>query len=77
MKGRIAQRAWYDRIPGVLRDAMDEWTALTGRSYGLIDAYRTDDAERIVVAMGTIADSLRDVVDHLRGQGKSRSVPSL
>jgi pyruvate-ferredoxin/flavodoxin oxidoreductase len=69
MKGRIAQRAWYDRIPAVLADAMDEWATLTGRRYGLIDAYRCADAERIVVAMGTIADSLLDVVDHLRGQG--------
>ena len=36
---------------------MSEWTSLTGRPYGLIDAYLTDDAEHIVVAMGTIADS--------------------
>jgi len=69
MKGRIAQRAWYDRIPAVLADAMAEWTTLTGRRYGLIDAYQTDDAERIVVAMGTIADSTRDVVDYLRAKG--------
>ena len=70
MKGRIAQRAWYDRMPQVLRELMTEWTSLTGRPYGLIDAYRTDDAEHIVVAMGTIADSLRDVVDYLRRQGR-------
>ena len=69
MKGRIAQRAWYDRIPSVLAETMAEWTTLTGRRYGLIDAYRTDDAERIVVAMGTIADSTRDVVDYLRAKG--------
>ena len=69
MKGRIAQRAWYDRIPAVLADAMDEWTTLTGLHYGLIDAYQTDDAERIVVAMGTIADSTHDVVDYLRAKG--------
>ena len=69
MKGRIAQRAWYDRIPSVLAQAMAEWEVLTGRHYGLIDSYRADDAERIVVAMGTIADSLRDVVDHLRASG--------
>jgi pyruvate-ferredoxin/flavodoxin oxidoreductase len=69
MKGRIAQRAWYDRMPAVLTEVMAEWTALTGRPYGLIDAYRTDDAEHIVVAMGTIADSARDVVDHLRENG--------
>jgi pyruvate-ferredoxin/flavodoxin oxidoreductase len=35
----------------------------------MIDGYRTDDAEHTVVAMGTIADSARDVVDHLRDQG--------
>ena len=69
MKGRIAQRAWYDRIPSVLADVMAEWTALTGRRYGLIDAYQTDDAELIVVAMGTIADSTRDVVDYERAHG--------
>jgi pyruvate-ferredoxin/flavodoxin oxidoreductase len=69
MKGRIAQRAWYDRIPTVLAAAMSEWETLTGRRYGLIDSYRTEDAENIVVAMGTIADSLLDVVDHLRAQG--------
>ena len=69
MKGRIAQRAWYERIPAVMAQVMEEWTALTGRRYGLIDAYRTQDAEHIVVAMGTIADSLLDVVDHMREQG--------
>jgi len=69
MKGRIAQRAWYDRIPSVLSEVMDEWASLTGRHYGAIDAYRTADAEHIVVAMGTIADSLLDVVDHLRANG--------
>ena len=70
MKGRIAQRAWYDRLPGVLRQAMDEWHELTGRRYGLIDAYLTDDAECVLVAMGTIADSARDVVDNLRLAGR-------
>ena len=34
--------------------------ALTGRAYGLFDAHRTEDAERIIVAMGTIADSARE-----------------
>ena len=70
MKGRIAQRAWYERLPGVLGAAMSKWTELTGRPYGLIDAHRTDGAEHVIVAMGTIADSARDVVDHLRSTGR-------
>jgi pyruvate-ferredoxin/flavodoxin oxidoreductase len=71
MKGRVAQREWYDRIPGELSSAMTVWRSLTGRSYGLFEAYRTEDADRIVVSMGTIADSARDVVDHLRKRGES------
>jgi pyruvate-ferredoxin/flavodoxin oxidoreductase len=70
MKGRIGQRAFYDRMPAALADAMAEWTALTGRRYGAIDAYRCEDAEEIVVAMGTIADTAVAVVDHLRAGGR-------
>jgi pyruvate-ferredoxin/flavodoxin oxidoreductase len=70
MKGRIAQRAYYDRLAGAVATAMAEWTALTGRPYGLIDRYRTDDAETILVAMGTIADTTLTVVDHLRAAGR-------
>jgi len=69
MKGRIAQRAWYDRIPTVLAAVMDEWYRLTGRRHGLIEAHQAADAQLIVVAMGTIADSACDVVDHLRERG--------
>jgi pyruvate-ferredoxin/flavodoxin oxidoreductase len=70
MKGRIGQRAYASRIPDALSEAMSEWAALTGRRYGAIDAYRTDDAQEIVVAMGTIADTAMVVVDHLRSQGR-------
>jgi pyruvate-ferredoxin/flavodoxin oxidoreductase len=70
MKGRIAQRVYYDRVPGVLRAAMAEWTALTGRPYGLISPYRCEDAEEILVAMGTIADTAVGVVDALRAMGR-------
>ena len=70
MKGRIGQRAFYHRLAEEVRLAMHEWTALTGRAYGLIDAYRCDDAETIVVAMGTIADTAIAVVDALRAAGR-------
>jgi pyruvate-ferredoxin/flavodoxin oxidoreductase len=70
MKGRIAQRAYYDRLSDTVRGAMAEWTALTGRPYSLADRYRTEDAETILVAMGTIADTALTVVDHLRAQGR-------
>jgi pyruvate-ferredoxin/flavodoxin oxidoreductase len=70
MKGRIGQRAYTDRIPAVLADAMADWSARTGRRIGPIDAYRTEDAREILVAMGTIADTAIAVVDHLRAHGR-------
>jgi pyruvate-ferredoxin/flavodoxin oxidoreductase len=69
MPGRLGQRAYYDRLTGALRAAMHDWLRLTGRHYGLVDAYRCDDATSIVVAMGTLADSARPVVDALRSSG--------
>jgi pyruvate-ferredoxin/flavodoxin oxidoreductase len=70
MKGRIAQRAYYDRLPGFLTDAMDEWGDLTGRHYAMANAYRCEDAQEIVVSMGTIADTATAVVDALRAKGR-------
>lgn len=70
MKGRIAQRAYYDRLPRLLVDAMAEWTDLTGRPYGPISAYQTEGATEILVSMGTIADTALAVVDRLRARGR-------
>ena len=50
---------------------MREWGELTGRALRPgRPGYRTDDAEQIVVAMGTIADTATAVVDHLRAAGR-------
>jgi len=70
MNGRIGQRAFYHRLAEELRLSMHTWTELTGRPYGLIDAYRCEDAETILVAMGTIADTAIAVVDVLRSSGR-------
>jgi pyruvate-ferredoxin/flavodoxin oxidoreductase len=70
MKGRIAQRTWYDRLVEITERAMAEWTTLTGRPYGLIQAYKTEDADYVMVSMGTMADTALAVVDHLRAAGR-------
>lgn len=70
MKGKIGQRAFYDRLRGTLVRAMEEWGELTGRAYGPISAHRTEDAEHIVVCMGTMADTAIAVVDRLRAAGR-------
>ena len=54
-----------------IKEILDELSALTGReNSGLIEAYRTDDADVILVAMGSVAGTVKDAVDELRQAGK-------
>lgn len=69
MKGRIGQRVFTDLIPAAFAEATEAWAQLTGRRYAPISTYQTDDAEVILVAMGTIADTAIGVVDQLRARG--------
>jgi pyruvate-ferredoxin/flavodoxin oxidoreductase len=70
MKGRIGQRAFTDRLPALLAEAFAGWRRRTGRALGAIATHRCEDAEEILVAMGTMADTAIAVVDHLRTQGR-------
>lgn len=66
MKGKIAQRHFYDRIPGIIENTMDEFYKMTGRRYGMIDCYRTDDADYVVVGLGSMMETAETAVDWLR-----------
>ncbi|MBX3028966.1 MAG: 2-oxoacid:acceptor oxidoreductase family protein [Chloroflexi bacterium] len=70
MKGRIGQRAFTGLIPEAFREATDAWAERTGRQYSPIVTHHTEDAEVILVAMGTIADTAMAVVDQLRDRGE-------
>ncbi len=66
MKGKIAQRYFYDRILPALEAAFEEFARLTGRRYGTILPYRMEGAKYAFVAMGTLAEMAEAVVDYLR-----------
>ena len=66
MKGKVAQRVFTDRIPALLEGAMARWEALTGRRYGPVDAYRLDDAQLALVAMGSMVETAMATADWLR-----------
>jgi pyruvate-ferredoxin/flavodoxin oxidoreductase len=70
MKGRVAQRDFARRLATAFDGAFAEWAAQTGRAYGPVQAHRTEDAEFVLVAMGSTADTAMSVVDHLRRQGR-------
>ncbi len=66
MKGKIAQRYFYDLLPAKLKEAMEEYYRLTGRRYDMVDLYRMDDAEFAIVGMGSFMETAVATVDYLR-----------
>ncbi len=58
-----------ENVFDVTRDIMAEYAKLSGRQYDLVEGYRTEDAEYVVVAMGSTSGTLRYVVDQMREQG--------
>jgi len=68
MKGKIAQRAYYDRVLPELKQAMSEFADLTGREYAVVESHRMEDAEYAIVGMGSYIDTAEATVDHIREQ---------
>jgi len=66
MKGKIAQRYFYARVPNALKEAFDEFYRLTGRRYDFIEQYKMDDAEYALVAMGGMSETAMATVDWIR-----------
>ena len=56
---------------GVFAELADEFERLSGRRYDAIEAYRLDGAERAIVALGSTAGTVKDVVDELRDEGEA------
>src|SRR5207237_513128 len=69
MKGKIAQRWYYDKVGPALDAAFEEFYRKTGRRYGQVEAYHCADAEYIIVGMGCDMETARAVVDFLRQRG--------
>jgi len=68
MKGKIAQRWYYDRIEPALRQAFDLFAEQTGRQYDFVMPYRCEDAEYVIVGMGCYMETAEAAVDYLRNQ---------
>src|SRR5215831_11460803 len=66
MKGKIAQRWYYDRIDPALEEAFTEFYRKTGRKYDFVEPYRCEDAEYIIVGMGCYMETAKATVDYLR-----------
>ena len=57
-------------VPALVRQAMQEFSALTGRTYAPVHTFMCDDAQTVMVGLGSVTDDVEAVVTHLRAQGK-------
>ena len=68
MKGKIAQRWYYDQLGPALEEAFTEFYQHTGRRYDFVVPYRCDDAEYILVGLGCYMETAQTTIDYLREQ---------
>jgi len=61
---------YYDAVPGIVEEYMNKISEITGRKYGLFDYYGAPDAERVVIAMGSVTEAIREAVDYMNAKGE-------
>ncbi len=67
---REACNSYYDALPAVVEEYMDKINAKIGTDYKLFNYYGAADAERVIVAMGSVCDTAEEVVDYLTAKGE-------
>ena len=66
---REANNRFYSELPAIVQEYMDKISALTGRSYHLFDYYGAPDAEKVIIAMGSVSGAVKETVDYLNAHG--------
>jgi pyruvate-ferredoxin/flavodoxin oxidoreductase len=67
---REAVNPFYNIIPEVVEDYLNQLAQITGRKYGLFDYYGAPDADRVIVAMGSGTETIRETIDYLAQKGE-------
>ena len=67
---REANNLYHDALPGIVEHYMGKINKLTGKDYKLFNYYGAPDAERVIVAMGSVCGTIRETVDYLNSKGE-------
>ncbi len=67
---REACNKYYDAVPAIVEEYMDKVNAKIGTDYKLFNYYGAPDADRVIVAMGSICDVAEEVIDYLTAKGE-------
>ncbi len=67
---REAANPYYEAVPDIVNGCMQDIFRITGREYSPFVYYGAPDPERVIVAMGSVTETVRETVDYLRGRGE-------
>ena len=69
-QNREASNKYYEAVPAIVEEYMDKVNAKLGTDYQLFNYYGAPDADRVIIAMGSICDVAEEVIDYLTAQGE-------
>ena len=71
---RETQNQYYEALPAIVQKYMDKINAKIGTDYKLFNYYGAPDAEHVIIAMGSVCDTIEETIDYLAGLGKKVGV---
>jgi len=74
---REACNKYYDAVPEIVEEYMGKISEITGREYHLFNYYGAPDAERVIVAMGSVTQAAQEAIDHLIAKGEKVGMVSV
>ena len=73
-QAREASNVYYDALPEIVEEYINKINELTGKNYGLFNYYGAPDADRIIIAMGSVCETIDETIDYLLGKGEKVGV---
>jgi pyruvate-ferredoxin/flavodoxin oxidoreductase len=67
---RESSNSFYEAVPAIVEEYMEKISAITGRKYGLFNYYGAEDADRVIVLMGSASEAAREAIDYLTAKGE-------
>ena len=74
---REACNNYYDAVPAIVEEYMNKISEITGRKYGLFDYYGAEDADRVIIAMGSVTEAAKEAIDYMTAQGEKVGLVSV
>ena len=69
--------SYYDAVPGIVEKYMEAVSRITGREYKLFSYYGAEDADRVIICMGSVTEAAREAIDYLNGKGEKVGMVSV